>query len=396
MDEELFSRIVQNSRERMAEAAAYRHRRYLYNTIRDAPKEYFIGVHGLRGVGKTAMLLQLANETSDSLYFSADAAYLANENLYEVMRFCAKRGYRALFIDEIHLKEEWRESLKTAHDEKLARVFFSGSSALEIREGADLSRRALIYQLLPLSFREYLMIKKGARDIRAAAPEELFDPKKRAALAAKLGKYSIFLQEYFRLGGVAYPSDDEAYFYKSLESALDKIVHSDLRSVRSMRSGTEGEVRKILNFISISPVGGVNYSSLASKVSVSKPTVIGIMGDLERIGLAKMVLPCGKALVRKEPKIFLAAPYRAFIAKVLGMPPDAGAQREEFFAFHAGQVCHAKGGRGESTPDFEFSGKLVEVGGPGKKAYQNPDFIVAEGEAFTGKYIPLYLAGFLY
>jgi hypothetical protein len=59
-------------------------------------------------------------------------------------------------------------------------------------------------------------------------------------------------------------------------------------------------------------------------------------------------------------------------------------------------VCYLKGARGEKTPGFMLDGKSVEVGGTGKSLYQAPDFVFKEGNEFTGKRIPLFLAGFLY
>lgn len=397
MDEAVFSRIVQNSSERKKEASAYQHKRYLYKTLFSAPREHFIGVCGLRGIGKTVLLLQIAGAMKDSLYLSADAAYLKEEDLYDAIRFCSLRGYKNLFIDEIHYKEGWQAALKTAYDEGLARIFFSGSSALEMRKGADLSRRALLYQMKPLSFREYLSIKKGSAEEAPIGAKALFDPKAREKAFLRTSRHSAYLAEYFRCGGVAYPCGEDEYFQKALENSVEKMLYGDLARIRSTGAPTLEDARRILNHIALSPAGELSYSSLASKVSVSKPTVIRIISDLEGIGLLLRVMPCGKAVVRKEPKIYLAFPFRNFFCNSLLKTPDIGALREEFFANHASpSICYLKGKRGEKTPDFMFGGKSVEVGGAGKSAYQDPDFIFKEGEEFSGRGIPLYLAGYLY
>jgi len=397
MDEATFSKTVQNSESRKEAASRFLHRRYLYAELAGAPKEYFIGICGLRGIGKSVLMLQIASEKKDSLYLSADAAYLKGEDLYETIRFCSARGYKNLFIDEIHYAKDWQAALKTAYDEGLTRVFFSGSSALEIGKGADLSRRALVYRMKPLSFREHLEIKQGFPETAPVSAKELFDPKKRQRACLARAKAHAYLEDYFANGGVAYPSGETAYFQKALENTMEKILQSDLAHIREIGAATIEDARRMLHFIALSPAGEFSYSSLASKVSVSKPTVIRVLSDLEQLGLVQRVLPCGKSAVRKEPKLYLAFPFRSFFCNSCLATPNIGALREEFFVNHAYPgTCYFQGSRGQKTPDFLLEGRSVEVGGAGKSAYQSPDFIMKQGEEFTGKSIPLFLAGYLY
>ena len=153
-----------------------------------------------------------------------------------------------------------------------------------------------------------------------------------------------------------------------------KVLIFKLFQVRLPKRAVENDVRRMLQWIAISPPGEVSYSSLSSKISLSKPTLMRIIDDLVKIGLVVRVLPCGKGLVRKEPKLYLACPFRKFLAKSAGMEADTGALREEFFVNHAQEVCYLKGERGQKTPDFTYKGKLVEVGGAGKNFGQQTAF----------------------
>jgi len=396
MDENLFSYVVINSEKKKKEAMQFQKKRYLYDKVKNTPKGYYVGICGLRGIGKTTLLLQIANEVEKSLYLSADASYLRDDSLYDVSHFAIAKGYRNLFIDEIHYKSEWQQDLKTLYDEGEAGVFFSGSAALEIKKGADLSKRALLFHMNPLSFREYLVIKKGAIETEPISPRELFDTQKRKDFVMKTSTYGNLLHEYFRFGGLLYPSEDTEYFYKALENALEKIIHSDLEYLRAIDTNMENVIYKLLEWIAISPVGEVNYSTLSSKVAVTKPTVIRVIDDLIKIGLVKRVLPCGKDRVRKEPKLYLAFPFREYLNFTIARKADIGSLREEFFVNHAEIVCSLKGSRGEQTSDFLFEEKILEIGGEGKTFYQNPDFLVKESVTFEEKAIPLYLTGFLY
>lgn len=396
MNEQTFSNILIASQERIKAAEQYEQKRYLYDTLAKAPRNFFVGVCGLRGIGKTVLLLQLAGQMKNSLYVSADASYLSNIGLYELIRFCSQRGYKDLFIDEIQYKEGWQQALKTAYDEGLARVYFSGSSALELKEGADLSRRALLFRLQPLSLREHLALKHGFGAVAPISPETLFDHAKRKEAILHTKTAHSFLGDYYRHGGVAYSGTEEPYFSQALENLLEKIIHADLAYLREMNLAVENDVRRVLQWIAISPPGEISYSSLSSKISLSKPTLMRIIDDLTKIGLINRVLPCGKGLVRKEPKLYLAFPFRKFLAKSAGMEADIGALREEFFASHAQEICYLKGRRGQKTPDFAYNGKIIEVGGTGKNFSQKPDFVVRDDVTFEEKSIPLYLCGFLY
>ncbi|HIH19479.1 TPA: ATP-binding protein [Candidatus Micrarchaeota archaeon] len=396
MDEMAFSKLLKNSEARKADAGRFVFRRYLFDSLANTPAGTHAGICGLRGIGKTVLLLQLANAMKDSFYFSSDAEYLEEYDLYDIMRFVASRGWKHLFIDEIHTRSEWKSALKTAYDENLARVFFSGSSALELRKGADLSRRALLYHMKPVSFREHLVIKKGIRDAGRISPQALFEEKTRAVFASSNSEFAGYVAEYHSFGGLAYPSVNPEQFSLMLSNSLEKIIYSDLPRSEVLKHESVESVKKILQWIAISPPAELSYSSLGGKLSVSKPTLMKIVDAICRMGLVMRVLPCGKDLVRKEPKLYLAPPFRTHIARSVLREPDAGALREEFFVSHADKLCYLKGNRGQKTPDFRFEGRTVEVGGAGKNFGQEPEFILKDSEEFTGKSIPLYMAGFLY
>ena len=136
-------------------------KRYLYNQI--SWDNRLIGIIGARGVGKTTMVLQHIRENLDSkkaLYVSADDMYFGDNKLYDLADNFYKNAGEHLFIDEIHKYPNWSRELKNIYDSLPSlRIIFTGSSVLDILKGsADLSRRAIIYKLQGLSFREYLKL----------------------------------------------------------------------------------------------------------------------------------------------------------------------------------------------------------------------------------------------
>lgn len=391
MEEKIIDEIIINSKKQIDWAKEFKKKRYLFKDIKKINKEYFIGIKGLRGVGKTVLMLQLANEIENSVYFSADSTLLKPFSIYETAKELIKRGLKVIFIDEIHRKPEWDIDIKTLYDEHETRVIFSGSSALDItKTGSDLSRRVVLKELKPVSFREFLNIKHKY-DIPVLQFNEIIKNKQIANKYADA--YELF-NEYLRYGGVLYPKEG---FYDALENSIRKVILQDLSALRDINIKYETDVYKLLYLIARSPPFMVNYSSVARELEISKTMAIRIVSDLEKTGIITSIFPCKKKGidVKKEPKIYLAIPLREFFAKK-GVEINKGASREEFFVSHIREVCYLKGDRGEKTPDFRFKDIIIEIGGESKSKYQNADYIAVDGLSIVENKIPLFLFGFIY
>ncbi len=392
MEEELFSNLVIASERAIEGARAYKFHRYLFDSVDKASDRFYNGIYGLRGIGKTVMLLQLAGKRNNAIYIPADAKYLLQYSLYDIVNHVIARGYRNIFIDEIHARKDWTVDLKTLYDEGKCNLYFSGSSSMELRKGADLSRRAILHELKPASFREYLNIKRGA-EIEAARLEDLFSKEKRKSLAIKNRGWMEFLQEYYRYGGVLYEGIAEE-FPKPISNSLEKIITVDLTHLRELDVKIENDIYKLLYRIAASGPYEGSYTKLATYLGISKATVIRLLSDLEKVGLLKQVFPVGQGF-KKEPKIYMRIPFRYALNEMSGRRTDIGALREEFFANSVDVEGYFKTKRGEKTPDFKVGGKTIEVGGESKKTNM-ADYIAIDGASFTDNRIPLFLFGFLY
>jgi len=117
----------------------------------------------LSAIRKTTLVLQYVKNNLDirhTLYVTAEDFYFAKNRLTELADTFVKSGGKYLFIDEIHKYADWSKELKLIYDyHKDLKVVFICSSVLDIKKGnADLSRRAVVYTMQGLSFREYLML----------------------------------------------------------------------------------------------------------------------------------------------------------------------------------------------------------------------------------------------
>lgn len=157
-------RLIATYRKLLADTTATFHR-YMFDRINWSNR--MIGIVGPRGVGKTTMMLQYIKEQLDAsttLYVTVDDFYFSSHHIVDLADTFAKMGGTHLFIDEIHKHPKWSSELKLIYDyHPELKVVYSGSSVLDITKGttADLSRRAIVYHLQGLSWREYLQLFHG-------------------------------------------------------------------------------------------------------------------------------------------------------------------------------------------------------------------------------------------
>ena len=122
---------------------------------------------GSRGIGKTTTVAQYIKENysaNKALYVNLDD--IENTSKYTMTQIAEEfvlNGGKLLCFDEIHKYANWSAELKNIYDrfDKL-KIIATGSSALQINKGShDLSRRAIVYTMVGMSFREFLELHYG-------------------------------------------------------------------------------------------------------------------------------------------------------------------------------------------------------------------------------------------
>ena len=379
----------------------YSYKRYFYSSINFNDK--MVGILGSRGVGKTTVIIQYLNSLeipkSKKLYFSADSIITSSLSLYEIADEFCKSGGKVLAIDEIHKYKDFEKELKEIYDFLDLKVIFSGSSALQLEhKKADLSRRAVLYRVQGLSFREFLELKL-ARKFQSYTLEEILENHVDIAddIISILKPFEYF-KEYLQYGYFPYYFENKETYSIKLEETVNSVIESDLPIVFSIEPQNIQKLKQLVNLICTSKPYELNISSLSKKIGINRNTLYQYIYYLTmgNIFMALKGKAKGDTIFSKPQKLYLNNPNLSF---TYCQSNETGTIREQFFLNMLSQkhtLLYPK--RGDFLVDEKYT---FEVGGKNKGFEQIKDlpnaFVVADDIeiGFKNK-IPLWLFGFLY
>ena len=238
-------------------------------------KRYFLPKHplssrfsiitGQRGAGKTTAMIQKILErnnddifTKNALYVPVDHFVVGSRSLYEIAEEFNNLGGETICFDEIHKYAGWSGELKSIYDSmQNLTIIASGSSALEIQRGShDLSRRAVVYSMAGLSFREYIGLAEGIKT-ESVFLENLVKGHEKisdtivAAVESKKKKILALFKAYLKKGYFPYFTefDDISVYYMVLEQGIRTTIESDLLSIYPTLNGSS--IKKIKRLLSL-------------------------------------------------------------------------------------------------------------------------------------------------
>lgn len=378
--------------------------RYLLDKLDWSPN--LLGLKGIRGVGKTTLLLQYGRdrfkEPDKVLYITVEHPWFYNHTLFETAEQWFMLGGKLLLIDEVHKYERWSNELKVINDGfPNMQVIFTSSSALEIFRGeADLSRRVIVRELHGLSFREYLNFFHDFT-FEAITLDDIINHQATITrdITTKL-KPLPFFQDYLRRGYFPFSKlENEELLLEKLLNVITTVLENDLTYVLDYSGSNIRNLKKLLAAVAESAPFEPNISRLASKLSMGRDTINSYLKALGDGRLLQLVNKPGKGTgkLQKPDKIYFE---NTNLAYSLYRNPDIGVIRETFFINqlrNAGHDVHLA-----SKADFLIDQSLTfEVGGKNKSQSQirgiDHGWLAKDNIEFgIGKTIPLWLFGFLY
>lgn len=367
--------------------------RYLYEKL--PLNARLLGITGPRGVGKSTMILQIIKSTEEkALYVDADNIYFSTHSLIELADDFIRENGQLLVIDEIHKYKGWSKELKQIHDNHPdIKVIFTGSSILEIKKGeADLSRRALMYNMQGLSFREYLELFHEIK-----TPVFSFDDVIAHRVEIDELEHPLpYFKDYLRRG--YFPFSNEPEFEMRLNQIISQTVETDIPLFAGLMASTARKLKQLLGILSqLAPYKPI-IEKLAQEIGVSKNNLPEYLTMLERSGMISLLRDDTSGLrnLGKVEKLYLDNTNMMYA--ITGTDTNIGNVRETFFQNQMRMTGKLSASR---ESDFRIGDYTFEIGGRNKgnkqiaaipKAYVVKDDI----EYGSNNIIPLYQFGFTY
>ncbi|MBZ9786714.1 AAA family ATPase [Psychroflexus sp. CAK57W] len=365
-----------------------------------------IGIKGARGVGKTTLLLQYiklnySENLETALYVSLDSFGFKDKTLVDLADEFVRHGGKYLFLDEVHKYANWAQELKNIYDDHLElKVVFTGSSLLEILNSrADLSRRAIIYHMQGLSFREYLELETGKKIEQYPLEAILKDHVKIAGLINDKIKPFRYFNSYLKQGYYPFYKEEPDLYEQRIEEVINMMLEVELPLLRGIDIGLVPKIKQLLTIISESVPFVPNIAALSQKMDMHRTTLLSYLHYLQEVGLTIHLQKeaHGNTKLQKPAKVYLENTNLMFVLSSLNI--NTGNVRETFFANQLSQKN--KLSYHEKTDFLINNTYAFEIGGKDKSKKQikglKNAFVVADNiEYGYQNKIPLWLFGFLY
>ncbi|NBK99313.1 MAG: 3-dehydroquinate dehydratase [Erysipelotrichia bacterium] len=375
---------------------------------------------GPRGIGKTttvAQYMSLHYKEHEALYVNLDDIQNTSQfSMTEIAEEFVLNGGKLLCFDEIHKYSSWSAELKNIYDRfGDLKIIATGSSALQINQGShDLSRRAIVYSMVGMSFREFLELHYGL-EFECYTLQTILEKHVEVATAIKKQieqkehKIIPLFKNYLKYGYYPYylSLPNLTLFLQTLQQNINVSIESDLLYVYPKLNGTSiKKIKTLLSVIIKSVPFEPNMSDMKKAADITDDrTLKEYLSKLDDAGLIKLLMQnslCMKSIDKPE-KIYLANTNLMYTKE-----PDLGNLRETFFINQMDNYYSIKyplqdiGIFASKSGDFYCEEKYTfEVGGR-KKGFEQikdiPNSYVASDDLETGigNKIPLWLFGFLY
>jgi len=389
--------------ERLVSSVSLDFKRYLFNFIKWENR--LIGIKGARGTGKTTLLLQWVKEqnlpTEKAAYFSLDDLYFTANTLKDTVSQFYKNGGVILVLDEVHKYKNWSQEIKNCYDfYPDLKIIFTGSSIIDIaKQEGDLSRRALLCELVGLSFREYLMMLHIIDLPILSLDDLLFNS---TAIKKKIPNDFRPLKHfgnYLNYGYYPFGLADTTSVHQRINQLIRTIVEIDMAELKDFDIRNAKKLLQLIYVIAQQVPFKPNISNLAIKTGIHRNSLNNYLYYLEQAKIISLLFPTGNsiAILQKPEKIVLN--NTTLLHALAEEKSLVGTVRETFFVsqlqtFHKVQLS--------KQADFLIDGKYTfEVGGKSKgqkqiEGIENAWIVKDDIELPMLNTIPLWMIGLLY
>lgn len=378
-------------------------KRYLFDVIKWSNR--LIGIKGARGTGKTTLLLQWVKAQNlpveKAAYFSLDDLYFTTHTLKDTVTQFHKNGGVILALDEVHKYKNWSLEIKNIYDFfPDLKIIFTGSSIIDFsKQEGDLSRRALMYELPGLSYREYLSLQ-GIIDLPTISLDELlFNTVKVKMMIPKDFRPLAHFGNYLNYGYYPFGLADVPSVHQRINQLIRTIVEVDMAELKEFDIRNARKLLQLVYIIAQQVPFKPNITTLAAKTGIHRNSLNNYLYYLEQAKIISLLFSAGisTAVLQKPEKIFLN--NTTLLAALAEEQSNIGTVRETFFlsqlrSLHKVQL--------PKHGDFLVNGIYTfEVGGKGKSQKQisgleNAWIVKDDMELPMLNTLPLWMFGLLY
>lgn len=323
--------------------------RQLTNQIKPfLERKEVISIIGPRQAGKTTLVQRLIDEAQRNgrnvkfITFEKRVDLELFQNDIEDFKSIISQ-YDYAVIDEFQYAKDGGQKLKYLFDTTDVKFIITGSSSLELKSqtGKYMVGRMFSFELLPFSFREYLLVEDPeifALLDKKFKSSDLLDFEVARGFGENINKrISGLLEKHVIYGGypAAVISRSNVEKEKVLESIADNYLLKEIRGF--LRLETEDELVKLQKFLATQIGNLIRYEELANAAQLSAKEVKKHLLILEKTYIIKLTKPFftnKRTELTKNPKSFfidlglrnyLLNDFRPLVAR-----NDAGALMENY------------------------------------------------------------------
>jgi len=360
-------------------------KKLINNFLTDKINEFekIVLLPGIRGVGKTTLLMQIykiekflnpnnywdvrllknLSKLDYRFYFDVSKFHFEQITLNEFFKFFEKvNNFNfvsldkkiILLLDEVHFDENWSLFLKVLFDNikghKNLLVIATGSSALNLKISADLMRRATLQELFPMKFNEYLILKHSiypVKNLSEYLKESLFNSKNAKEVFAKLKNKQLEVDrffanlpfdcedDFFKNGGFPFVArlQNEIEIIERIKNVINGIISKDILTLKKFKTETISKINDLIYLLANSDL--ISYEKLLNTLRIENIRTLNALLDvLIMSGILIRVKGYGKTYgsTRKTPKyLFITPSLRNAVLGGIFIQGIEGKKLEDYF-----------------------------------------------------------------
>jgi predicted AAA+ superfamily ATPase len=280
------------------------------------------------------------------------------------------------------------------------KIIFTGSSIIDIsKQQGDLSRRALIYELLGMSYREFLKLKYRI-DLPVWSLPELMNEQQsiKNALPSSLRPLEHF-KEYLRTGYYPFMIEDHESVHQKINQLIRTVVESDMAELKDFDIRNAKKMLQLIYVIAQQVPFKPNLVAISERTTIHRNTLNNYLHFLEQAKIISLLNAAGKstATLQKPEMIYLN--NTNLLYTLAENQVEKGNLRETFFQSQVSPVVKTEL---PTRGDFLLANSYTfEVGGKDKSGKQisglkNAWVVKDDLEYASGKSLPLWMFGCMY